>query len=260
MKIKLLAFIAFICFLSTPAIANENLVRACSDPWPPLIIGDEEKQASGGLFVNVLQEVLTRMGLKSELHLMPWKRCLKMIEEGEMDVTISCVYSKDRTAYLTPSDPFFMDTGVWYYNRAKFPKGFEWRSYEDFKGYSIGGTLGSDYSSFSPGFAEAEKKGWLKLDRAKTTELAFKQLVAGNIDFHLDMKTAGDGVLKTLGGEKKVGSPKKPLYVNLQRFCVSKKSFLHKSLPDMNQKIGELRSEGLVKKKAKDTGIGYEYY
>jgi len=230
-------------FMANISFARPTVVKLCSDPWPPINIGKVGEMATGGYGVAVLTEIFKRMDIKLELPIRPWKQCLKLVEHGQMDGLQSCVFSNERTRYLSTTDPWVIGAGVWYYMKEKFPDGFEWESYDDFKGYKVVGFAGSAYGK---DVDDASKRGVLNLHRAKNAESAIKVLAAGVHDFYLDFNLVGDYLFESAGLKDKYMSPKKPLYVNAQRFCIGKKSPIHDLIPEINDKLSELKAEGII--------------
>jgi len=230
-------------FFASNTFARPEVVTLCSDPWPPLNMGEVGKTATGGYAIKTLKEVFKRMDISLELPIRPWKQCLKLVEHGKMDGLQSCRYSKERTPYLSHTDPWVIGSGVWYYMKDRFPEGFEWQTYDDFKGYKVVGYAGSAYGDEVFG---ASERGVFKLHLAKNAESAIKVLAAGVHDFYLDFNLVGDYLFEKAGLNGKYASPKKPLYVNAQRFCVGKKSPLHELIPEINDRLSELKAEGVI--------------
>jgi len=240
---KLTVIIFGLFFMASISFARPTIVKMCSDPWPPLNVGKVGEMATGGYAVKTLTEVFKRMDIKLELPIRPWKQCLKLVEHGQMDGLQSCVYSKKRSHYLDATDPWVIGKGSWYYMKERFPDGFEWESYDDFNDYKVVGYAGSAYGE---DVDNAVKRGVLKLHRAKNAKSAIKVLAAGVHDFYLDFNLTGDYLFESAGLKDKYMSPKKPLYVNSQRFCIGKKSPLHTLIPEINEKLSELKAEGFI--------------
>jgi len=199
--------------------------------------------STGGYSTKVVKEVFKRLNIKVELPIQPWKRCVSMVEHGTMDGMNSCMYSKEREGYLSVTDPWVIGKGVWYYINKKFPQGFEWDNYDDFKGFKVVGVLGYAYGEE---VLAAEKRGALEIHRTTNSTLAVKQLAAGRHDFFLEFNIAGDHIFNQNGLENKFSSPRKPLYVNAQRICISKKSQFHDLIPEINDKLSEMKAEGVI--------------
>ncbi|MFD2205644.1 substrate-binding periplasmic protein [Kiloniella antarctica] len=86
-NIKFVFGVSFV-FLSVfyPQISNakEKLIKACHDGWPPFYYATSEYEA-GGVVVSLLNEIAAETGYEIQYRLLPFKRCLKQVEEGEID-------------------------------------------------------------------------------------------------------------------------------------------------------------------------------
>ncbi len=240
---KKIVFLCSALLLSGLCQARPTLVKLCSDPSPPIVTGEIGKMAEGGYSEKTLKEVFRRMDIKLELPLRPWKQCLKLVEHGKMDGLQTCIYSKKRMSYLSVTDPWIIGGGVWYYLKDKFPKGFEWNSYDDFKGYKIVGIAGSYYGNE---FVDAKERGVFKFHAVKNIDTLIKVFSAGLHDFTLELDIVGDYRLNKAGLKGKYASPRKPLFVNAQRICIGKKSPLYELIPEINDKLSELKAEGFI--------------
>ena len=240
---KFLLILAGVFLLIQPSLARPSLVKLCSDPSAPMILGEIGKESQGGFSSETLKEVFKRMNIKLELPLRPWKQCLKLVEHGKMDGLQTCIYSKNRMGYLSVTDPWIIGGGVWYYMKNKFPQGFEWNSYEDFKGYKIVGIAGSYYGKE---FVDAQERGVFKFHAVKNIKTLIKVFSAGLHDFTLELNITGDHMLNSAGLKGQYASPSKPLFVNAQRICIGKKSALHELIPEINDKLSELKAEGII--------------
>ncbi len=240
---KFVSITLVLLFITSACYARPKVVQLCNEPWPPISLGKMGSESTGGYSTAVVREVFKRMDIKVEQPIRPWTQCLKLVEHGKMDGLATCIYSKGRSHYVDVTDPWVIAKGVWYYMDSKFPNGFEWNSYDDFKGYKVVGVRGSAYGEE---FFEAAEKGIFKFHKVKNDSLAIKQLAAGIQDFYLNFNLVGDYMLQQKGLGEKFRSPKKPLYTNSQRFCISKKSPLHKLIPEINARLSDLKAEGFI--------------
>jgi len=95
-----LAVIIFILLGFTLEIASAKSIKICTDEnlWYPFTF--EEKGQSKGLHVDVVGQALTKLGFPAKFTPVPWKRCLKQAETGEVDAVVSASYKKKRAVYL----------------------------------------------------------------------------------------------------------------------------------------------------------------
>lgn len=102
------------CFsagLFLAAFANADTPKtltACTVAWPPFVV-IKDKDISGS-DTKTLQVLARKMGYANvQVEEIPWKRCLKMAEEGKVDIVYPASLKPDREVYLyypkTPLHP-----------------------------------------------------------------------------------------------------------------------------------------------------------
>jgi polar amino acid transport system substrate-binding protein len=121
-----------------PAIGSEKL-RVAMVNWPPAKI--VENGRFGGTDVLVLEELASQVGAVLEYVECPWRRCLVMIEAGEVDLISSITKSPAREQYLQFIEPPYRNG----YDIHFYTQGAELRRYEDLAGLTIGFIRGGAY-------------------------------------------------------------------------------------------------------------------
>jgi len=92
------ALFGVLLVVSATAQAPKTL-RACTVAWPPFVTINGGKIA--GSDTRILQVVAQKLGFSAvEISDIPWKRCLKMAEEGSMDIVYPASKNPEREAYL----------------------------------------------------------------------------------------------------------------------------------------------------------------
>ena len=83
-----LAFVALLAALTdvTSTLAQAEHVRFCFSPWPPYAhVQDGE---ATGVSIEILREAARRARLEASFHEYPWKRCLHLVTQGELDAVV----------------------------------------------------------------------------------------------------------------------------------------------------------------------------
>jgi polar amino acid transport system substrate-binding protein len=100
-------FLIIGALLISPAYAADapKTLKACTVAWPPFVTS--EGGAIAGSDTKILQEAAKKLGFAEvKIENVPWKRCLKMAEEGTVDIVYPASKKPDREAYLTyPNTP-----------------------------------------------------------------------------------------------------------------------------------------------------------
>jgi polar amino acid transport system substrate-binding protein len=121
-----------------PAIASEKL-RVAMVHWPPAKI--VENGRFGGTDVIMLEELAGQLGIVLEYIECPWRRCLVMIEAGDVDLISSIAKSPERERYLQFIEPPYRNG----YDIHFYTRGSDLKRYEDLQGLTIGLIRGSAY-------------------------------------------------------------------------------------------------------------------
>jgi len=125
----------------SPRINTGFLVAAFSI-WEPFAI-EEEDGRHHGIDVALLEEIAKRLSLELHLHPCPWRRCLKTLEDGHIDVLTSFAYTKERDEYAFYIKPAYSQvTPVFYINRNN-PVLIE--EYGDLRSLTVGAVVDSRY-------------------------------------------------------------------------------------------------------------------
>ncbi|WP_218048924.1 substrate-binding periplasmic protein [Curvivirga aplysinae] len=100
--------LTILCLLSVGFGLNKTLhahnspILVCysTDHFPPFIVGQGEKiPKNPGIQIELLQKVIEAEKTKFTLIRRPWKRCLKMLETGEVDMIPGASFLESRSKY-----------------------------------------------------------------------------------------------------------------------------------------------------------------
>jgi|GEM_PF-908795 len=81
--------------LAPPIKADEENVSFCFNDWPPYSVMKDG--AAEGITVEILRGAADRAGLAATFRELPWKRCLQMVETGQVDAVMDAA---ERDEYL----------------------------------------------------------------------------------------------------------------------------------------------------------------
>lgn len=230
-----------------PAQAEEKPLSIVLDPWPPYSEGESGKTPTGGFFIEVANAVFEKMGVKTEIMLYPWKRCLVYMEDGTADILLGVTKTAEREAFMAYTDPLIVDRVVLFYSKEKFKDGFSWEKFEDLKGIRIGVTAGYNYGDE---FSKAEKELGLDTDPAEGEVKNFQKLTMGRTDVFICYEISGKSILeKDAKLQEQVGMVEKPVLAELPFYlAVSKKSTAVNLIPKINEAIFAIKGDGTLDK------------
>ena len=239
---------------SPPVHADQVLLMAfnetISKPWKWKTNGKYV-----GPFMDVMQEVADRSGIKVRMVPMPWKRVLKELEEGQIDGFFGGYKTPERAAVAV-----FLDTPMSWAVLSVFVRrgeAFPFRKIEDLYGKRIGIVRGF---TTSPEFDRAMREGLIAVDEVGNYTSLVKMLdakrvdgiagVASTLQAHFeDMHLTG----KFVRLPHPIAAPK-PIYI-----CVSKKAAIinrDQIIARMNQAMKAMAQEKAFEKIARKYGYG----
>lgn len=139
-----------------PHAAHAARLSFCSEPneGPPWYYVDKSGALprAAGFTPDMLSAVFQRMG--HEVHFrydLPWKRCLQMVEQGEVDFAMNAYFDEDRARRLAYSKPYKLLTPQVFMSAAR---PVQISHIRDLKRYRGCGMLGSSYRHY--GLKEGE--------------------------------------------------------------------------------------------------------
>ena len=191
------------------ARAENEILRVSFNPLPPWKIIDDTGRPDG-IDIAFLRLLAKRMKLEIKFVHLPFKRGLKTLEHGDIDLMVGMLRRPSRETYahfLTP--PYKNQTNKAFY----VLKGKEdtITRYEDLRPLAVGTQLGGQY------FPRFDMDANIKKSEVKDTEFNVRMLLAGRIDTFITTEAAGDYRLAQLGLTD----------------CITKARYLYSEQPDV---------------------------
>lgn len=246
----ILISVLFSALLSPQAVAAEKKemprVLYVSDPWPPYILGEIGRPATGGVAVNFARELLKRLGFQMDTMLYPWEECLRMIHEHTADIVFPLIQTTERSGYMTFSQTVFISHDrVWYLRRRGEP--VQWQLMSDLYPYRVATIRGYSHG--------------VDMDKA-IEENKFKEVFYGadhleNIDKlmnnEVDLMIADEQVMQDIirrhpKWRDKFSFARKAISKSQYKIAFSKGSKLSSRIDDINLEIKRMRSDGSLRK------------
>jgi len=169
-----------------------------------------------GAGFDIITLATKKLGWKVDYWECPWKRCLLMMESGDVDIKGNLYKTPEREVFMVYIEPpYFGERVVFYFLKGK---GVQVKEYNGLKGLTIGVEIGAKY--FEPFDSDAT------LDKFEVPfqEQRFNMLQLGRIDTFVADEINIDALLKD--SEFKDQFEKAPYRVNAGNdyFAISKKS------------------------------------
>ena len=158
--------------LCSSAYAADKITVASDPTWPPMEVLDDNKQMIG-YDIDMIKAVAKEAGLEADVRMVAWDGIFAGVAAGNYDVVASGVT-------ITPERERAFSFTVPYYDVQQIvvlPKGKSAASFEDLKGKTIGGQIGTT------GIFVAHKSGVkMNIREYDDVGLAMQDLTNGRID------------------------------------------------------------------------------
>lgn len=141
-KLLAVSTLLLVLFFALPIGAQEQSFEVAAWRFPPYTYVDASGEIKGHA-VETVKKVLVAMGYRPKMILMPFKRCLKNMQEGSIPIMLPCAFSHERSMYMQYSNPIYHITTVLWKKSRNISDC--WRNYSDLVGFRIGIGLGYSY-------------------------------------------------------------------------------------------------------------------
>ncbi len=244
--------------ISAWAQCDRPLINGWIGAWEPFILGTPDNPS--GLDVEILEAIVAKAGctIKHSKEI-PWKRHLKQIEKGTIDLATSASWKEDRAKYAYFTFPYRAEYVALYIRKGesdKHPiKNIEDLLTVDFK---LGVGLGD---SFGVRTDEILKKMGKRVQRVSNTEdMNRKKLLKKRIDGYLGWLPSDPIELKQKGFDNKIEQhPMTLINTGDIYIMLSKKNNSYKTLEALNTGIVKIKADGtyykIMKKYSDKYGI-----
>ena len=225
--------------------AEEKKVRVVCDPWTPWMKGESMQAPTGGIFVEVVEELFRRAKIPNAITVYPFGRCMHMMRKGESEVILMVSKNAEREKFMAFSEPVVRSAYVAYFNREKMPD-FSWEKWEDLRSLRIGTAEGFYYGE---GFKVAVSKYKIQVESVPMDGLNIKKLLAGRLDLILLDRMHAETLLASNPlYREKLQMAEKVICETPYHIAISKESPAHAQLDTLNQFIREMQEDGTIEK------------
>lgn len=187
------------CSLSSHA----QPLKVCTNEWPPYTLLEDGQVR--GIDSDVLHLVLSNLGIRYEITLEPWRRCLRKMSDGKLDILLDAFYSEERArTMIFPAEPMAESSMVLFHPKAR---PHDIRSVDDLKGLRVGTEPGYAYSDQA--FATGTH---FTREDAPTLDANIGKLLLGRLDLVITDRAVGLYTAQIMGVQDAIDFSPKPLY------------------------------------------------
>ena len=235
----------FIVFCTQNAFAQEcKQLRIASgaNAWVPISYLNSETQEFEGIAFDLINAISQKLNLPIEVKKVPWKRMLKYLEDGTLDMGVAIYWNQERNKKYLYTEPYFINE-----IRVYVKKGREFPFYQldDLIGRKgivpDGGSFGEEFDSFA-------KKHALDLYRVQRKEQLAGLVLAERGDYFVQAYLDGVAYLKNYDLQDDIVPLPHPLATTNVHFAISRQSPCKQFLPQINQSIEALKRDGVLER------------
>jgi polar amino acid transport system substrate-binding protein len=196
---------------------------------------DLEGDEPSGLYIDIFLALAERMGWEAEFREAPFRRVLKMAEEGEVDILLGPQRTEARSRFLAFVDPLFPpEPKLFFY----LSPDHEIHQYQDLTGERVGVL---DKASYFPEFDSDDS---LVKEPAPRYENLMLMLEKGRVDVVIAPELVGLNALHSSGVNARVAPYRVP---GSEAFLVvSRQSPLIEQTDRIHQAVAELKDAGVI--------------
>ncbi|PPC78740.1 hypothetical protein C4K68_04345 [Pokkaliibacter plantistimulans] len=247
---------------STSSLADQPVQPSPTSPGTVVLSGHEDyapfmwrnDNKISGMAITAMQEVFRRLGLKTESRYVgPWKRVLKELEEGNIDVLVAAYLTDDRKEYADfTSVPISADpTSVFVYKGREFP----FSRWDDLIGKRFveiyGESQGQEFDRWRLANAQV---------RYVTRRIeSFKLLESDRADALVTSYYTGTNAVARLGYKGLIVPLPTPVTMVYLYAAISKKSPYASLLPQINQQLKAMHDDGTLARMIEDAQLDYDH-
>ncbi|WP_281557058.1 transporter substrate-binding domain-containing protein [Thalassomonas sp. RHCl1] len=241
------SLLCLLMFLSQQVPAQENIchkvVVGGSNRWFPVAFVAEGTEHAQGIGYDLIRHIGDKMALKLEFKArLPWKRALKYLENGQLDMISALYWNEPRGRIFHYSRAYFHnESHIFVLNDKVFP----YQDFTDLKGltgiYLSGSSFGEDFDRFI-----REKQ--LQLQEVSNKKMMIRALFSGLADYLIHDQADMSSYLKQRQLHTTIVALPTPLAALAVYFGFSKKSPCAALLPVINREIKRAQADGTVTK------------
>lgn len=231
-----LSIILVLTMFSSILFANDPIIVTAAAPTPFARI--EAKQLIGPSIL-IAERALSHLDRPLAPRVLPWKRAIKMLERGDIDIILTIFKNAEREKFAIFTEPYWESDSVIFIQSGQNNKYKDWNDFIGKKGVRFQGTsVGLEFDQFA-------KKNLNVLD-VNSLENMIRMVATGRVDYGFGKRL--DIRMKATQSNQidQIAFLPTPISRIPIRFAISKKSKLTKHLTSINRKILALKASGSI--------------
>lgn len=171
---KRLSVLLLVLFCVSAVTFGQDTVKIASGEWAPFV---SKNLKFDGVVSRIIKEAFELEGYDVQFGYFPWKRSYQFTIDNEWHATPCWARNPEREGlFLFSKAPIAISQPVFFHLK---DTNFDWEKIEDLGDYTIGGTIGYNYSDE---FKQALEDGIIKVERANSDDMNVKKLLGGRFE------------------------------------------------------------------------------
>lgn len=203
--------------LTGSSVACDKLRVSGSIGWNPLIMKNKESQKMEGVAYDLIKLIGDELNVPIDFIELPWKRSLKLLETGELDVILGLYWNQTRSEkYLYTSSFLTNEIRAFVLKESTFP----FNQLNDLVGRAgdapFGASFGDDFDNFA--------QDHLMLQRVQSNEQSIVRLFKKRSEFFISDYLDALWSIRNFGALHQIVALPKVIATNEVYFAVTRKS------------------------------------
>ena len=219
------ALVLFLGLIPHYTKAESKQITACYDGWEPFYYANSEYEA-GGVVVTLLNEIARETGYEIQFRLLPFKRCMKQVSKGKIDILMVTGFTTDVLMGRTSLVTWQVGAVV----KKDYPKNHI-TGLSEFKGKKVLQSLDYEYPEKIRNFApywKVSKVGYINGDNPDVVPHAFTMVEKGQVDTFLEDIIFSEKIIQDNDLNLKVLKPAVAFEKNYLAYAVGRENLYRK--------------------------------
>ena len=226
--------LAFLLGMLCPCLPLQaEPLRVCSNEWAPYTLLENGQMR--GIDADLLALTLDNLGVAYRMSLEPWRRCLRKMRNGQLDILLDAVRNDERERYLIfPDEPMVEAAMVLFYAKAR---PYSVALVSELTGLRVGIEPGYEYadSAFISG------QHFIR-EEAPSLEANFGKLLLGRVDLVITDRAVGLYTARLLGIQDAVDYNRQAVYSDPIYAAFSRKPAVAALVPRFEAELKRIKA------------------
>ena len=216
--------------------------------WHPYTY--REGDTAKGFEIDIFRAVMNRMGVKAELQQFPFKRCMKMLEDGNAQALISILKTKQRERFTVFPEEHISISRTLFFTKTGSDIQYG-GSLKSLQRYTIGVIAGFSYGK------AFDNASYLKKEEVVDAERLINMVIGGRYDLGVENQAVVRGTARKLGVERSIRFLSPPVHTRKLFVGFSRASGLQKFASQFSAALAQFKTTDEYKAILQRYGIAH---